>query len=141
MRAIKSWFFSDNRSATYGTLDGTVLGFSPWMLSTEKLLNTPLLAVGGFAEFVDTDASMGLVLDMESAFACMQVVDCWDKDTGFAQAAVAQLDASGEQVPDSLVDMAEPVVHAVCLVKDWEMEFVPLHVETSLGEELRVCCP
>ena len=104
------------------------------MLRREKQLNTPLLAVGGFAVFADTDASMGLMLDNGSAFAYVQVVDWLDKETAFVQAAVIRgLDKAGEDVPDLVVDMVEPGVQAVVLVKDL--------FEVSLGVELSVCCP
>ena len=84
------------------------------MLRREKQLNTPLLAVGGFAVFADTDASMGLMLDNGFAFASVQVVDCLGKDTAFVQAAVIRgLDKAGMDVPDLVVDMVEPGVLAV----------------------------
>ena len=140
---MKSWFFSDSRSATYGTLEGTVLGFSPWMLRREKQLNTPLLAVGGFAVFADTDASMGLMLDNGFAFASVQVVDCLGKDTAFVQVAVIRgLDKAGMDVPDLVVDMVEPgvlavVVVVVVVVVDLEKDLF----EVLLGVELSVCCP
>ena len=40
MRAMKSCLFSCSKSEIYGTLDGTVLGFSPCTLKTEKLFNS-----------------------------------------------------------------------------------------------------
>ena len=64
---MKSWFFSTRRSAINGTFEGTVLGFSPCILSKEKQLNIPLLAAEVIAG-VDIGASMGLMLDEDTAF-------------------------------------------------------------------------
>ena len=48
VKAMNSWFFSINKSDMYGTLDGTVFGFSPWTLNSEKQLrrSCALIPVG-----------------------------------------------------------------------------------------------
>ena len=113
------------------------------MLRREKQLNTPLLEVGGFAVFADTDASMGLMLDSGSAFAYVQVVDWLNKDIAIVQAAVIRgLDKAGMDVPDLVVDMVQPgvlavVVVVVVVVVDLEKDLF----EVLLGVELSVCCP